>query len=159
MRRVGLATALIVITLGPVLGACHDQTGVAPPSRSSPPAVETGGQRASSTAPTETPSGAPSAASSSSAQSAGPVACGDVPVPATGGKAAVHADAGPGGPVPCADALRVLAAYFRDAPTMAEGSGGFLTVEGWECATASMGSATPGRTTCRDGDRSVHAQP
>nr|BFF03824.1 hypothetical protein GCM10020241_54990 [Streptoalloteichus tenebrarius] len=86
----------------------------------------------------------------------GPVVCGQVPVPATGGQATVIADAGPGGPVPCADALRIVRTYLREAPSRGQGSAGVLDVEGWECATASMGSTTPGRATCRKDGRSVH---
>ena len=61
--------------------------------------------------------------------------------------------------VPCAEAIRVLQAYYDRVWTQGQGSGGFLTVGRWECSTNSPATEEEiGRvTTCTDGARLIES--
>lgn len=52
------------------------------------------------------------------------------------------------GEVDCAFAENLLDTYYNDPPSIPEGSGAYLTIDGWECNSSS--SQEPGRvSTCR----------
>lgn len=55
------------------------------------------------------------------------------------------------GEVDCAFAEDLLDTYYNDPPSPPEGSGAYLTIDGWECNSSS--SQEPGRaSTCRTQD-------
>ncbi len=63
------------------------------------------------------------------------------------------------GAVDCVEALEVARTYFADAPQKAQGSGGFLTVNGWSCGRAFVegrsGAESPTECTSPDGLSSI----
>jgi hypothetical protein len=106
----------------------------------------TAGQR-----PTQHPTAAPSATPTPrpTATPAGPGAQCGMTTTAAGVQAPVVVRAGQ---VDCAEALRVLAEYYRELGSgqgQGNGGGGAITVEGWTCAS---GPVTEPGTTCQAAD-------
>lgn len=57
------------------------------------------------------------------------------------------------GPVLCTEALHVIDMYFNHPPSPAQGSGGFLAFDGWECISTSgdVGQQTGHYSDCEKG--------
>lgn len=62
------------------------------------------------------------------------------------------------GPVGGTEAINVISAYYRDAPTMAEGTGRHLAVQGWRCS-ADTGAYGSGSIGCGKDGFAFHTRP
>ena len=135
-------TALLVALAAGLLTACSPQPAAPAPDPTPATAAST---------PPATP------AQTTAAAGVEPVNCGPIG-PDGGAQVQLVADATEAGRVGCTEAINVLSAYYRDAPTSAEGTGRHLTVDGWACAadTGAYGSGTIG---CAKDGFAFHTEP
>lgn len=147
---------LLAVAVAALLGACGDD-GDEATSTSTTTEAATTGSGSSETAPSssEAATTTTEAAPTATASSSGPQVCGTVTT-TVGAEVTVEIVAGE---VDCAFAEGLLDTYYNAPPVPPEGSGAFVTMDGWECNSSA--SQEPGRaSTCRllDGEGEVIAR-
>ncbi|WP_157548872.1 hypothetical protein [Nonomuraea candida] len=148
-----------------LLAACAPAPPPAPPATPPAPSTTPPAPSATSATPRETPAStsdatpgtsgsSPSGATRPSAADGPGTVCGQVKA-ANGEIAAVAVDRGR---ADCAQAVRVLRAYYRPQ-TPKQGTAGIATVAGWECVsnTAARSMETGRLTSCRKGSATIVA--
>jgi hypothetical protein len=86
-----------------------------------------------------------------------PVSCGPVG-PEGGAQVDLIADSTAAGRVGCTEAINVITAYYRDAPTKSEGTAHHLVVDGWDCL-ADTGAYGSGSIGCDKDGFAFHTEP
>ncbi|GAA4949982.1 hypothetical protein HD597_002480 [Nonomuraea thailandensis] len=151
--RISVAVAVPLLLC---LAACGPAPLAPPPAPpTSPAAPEPSPAAPEPSAGAPGPSAAPKRSASSGSRLAGPgTVCGEAEA-ANGSLAAVAVHRGR---ADCAQALRVLRAYYRPQ-TPKQGSAGVATVAGWECVsnTAAESMRTGRLTSCRKGGATIVA--
>lgn len=100
-----------------------------------------------STAPATAPESTSTRPTSSSTAATGPQTCGQVST-VTGSSVTVKIVSGD---YDCDFAETLMDTYYNDPPSPLQGSGGFVTIDGWDCITATLPEVerTGNATTCR----------
>jgi hypothetical protein len=150
LLNLGLAFAAVGLLAG-----CAGQPAATPPATTATAPATSAAATATATA---TPAPATSAVDNAGDTSGvEPVSCGDVG-PSGGAQVDLIADSTPAGRVGCTEAINVISAYYRDAPTMSEGTGRHLEVEGWACS-ADTGAYGSGSIGCSRDGFAFHTEP
>jgi hypothetical protein len=151
-----LPTLGLALAATALMAACSN-----PPAEPTPTATPgpTASAAASTTSAPGTADPSTAAATPSGEVAAGvePVSCGEVG-PDGGAQVDLIADATPAGRVGCTEAITVISDYYRDAPTMSEGTGHHLVVDGWACA-ADTGAYGSGSIGCSKDGFAFHTEP
>lgn len=152
-----LTVGLVLAAVG-LAAACSSH-----PATSAPPAAISSTVAGAPTVATTEPSSTPSAQQpaggnrSDAGTDLEAVNCGKVG-PTGGAEVDLIADGTAAGTVGCTEAINIISDYYRDAPTMSEGTAHRLVVQGWTCLadTGAFGTGTIG---CSKDGFAFHTQP
>jgi hypothetical protein len=147
LPAIGLALAATGL-----VAACAAQPTAGPPAAAPAPPTAT-----SAAAPTTAGATAPVVTSSAAEPGVESVSCGGVG-PSGGDQVDLIADDSPAGRVGCTEAINVITDYYRDAPTMSEGTAHYLVVQGWACM-ADTGAYGSGSIGCSREGLTFHTEP
>jgi hypothetical protein len=154
-----VAAGLALTTLGLVTGC---SSGAPAPAPATPPttvnATTSPAAPASRTGTAAAPATtAPGGAGEGATPGVDPVSCGPVG-PEGGAQVDLIADSTAAGRVGCTEAINVITAYYRDAPTQSEGTAHHLVVDGWDCL-ADTGAYGSGSIGCDKDGFAFHTEP